>query len=203
MAGFDWDNRNEGIEELSARVAELATRLEDIWRALTDRRVGDSAPSGASGRSSVETFLGMNFESWARRTGFHVARGDGWEPLERTLRSTLEREVGKRWEKLLVRSMGASVLTSFAGGAGVALIDSLFSAASRALKPRRLNLPELAHLPESAFPDAASYRQVLPRGRERTSAHALETRRTSSLELTPVAQAIETTLAERLRRELP
>lgn len=203
MARFDWDNRNDELAELADQVSELASRVEQIWSALAGRGRGEISLAEGVHRGGVEKLLGLNLGSWARRAGYYIARGSGWEPLERTLRSTLEREVGKRWEKLLVRSLGASVLTSFVGGAGVALVDSLSSALSRALKPRRLNLPELTPLAEGYFPGAASYRQVLPRGSERTSARAVGARRTSSSELVPAAQAIESALAERLKRELP
>jgi len=203
MAGFDWDNRDGELEELASRVSELASRVEDVWRALADRRVGELRPTGVFTQGTAERFLGLNLDTWARRAGYHLARGSGLEPLERVLRSTMEREAGKQWEKLLVRSLGASVLTSFAGGAGVALIDSLFSAVSRALKPRRLNLPELAALPQGYFPAVASYQRVLPQGSERTAARAVRERQTSAAELIPATKAIEAALAESLKRELP
>jgi len=203
MAGLDWDSRDDELAELASRVSELASRMDDIWRALTDRRVGELRPTGVFTQGETERFLGLNVDSWARRAGYYLARGSGLEPLERTLRSTIEREAGRQWEKLLVRSLGASVLTSFVGGAGVALVDSLFSAVSRALKPRRLNLPELTPLPQGYFPVVASYQQVAPQGTERTAARAVRERQASAVDLIPATQAIEAALAERLKRELP
>ncbi|OPX22544.1 MAG: hypothetical protein B1H03_04180 [Planctomycetales bacterium 4484_113] len=203
MAGFDWDNRDDELEELASRVSELASRVEEIWRALADRRVGELPPMGIFKQGGIDKLLGLNLNTWARRAGYHLARGSGLEPLERVLRSTIEREAGKQWEKLLVRSLGASVFTSFAGGAGVALIDSLFSAVSRALKPRRLNLPELAPLPQGSFPAVASYQRVLSPGTERTAARTVRERQPRSADLIPAAKAIESALAESLKRELP
>jgi hypothetical protein len=196
---FSINNLTEKIDELEAKVSAVSDQLNTIWATITSRRLADLPLFTEKLDRTSTSLLGLDLNSLAKRIGFIVGRGEGLSSVEKVLSATLERSVGKAWEKFVKGTIGSAILGSFLAGAGVALIDSLFSEIKRAIKPRRLNLPELEEIPRGGFPRFSSYREVLPASWFRPEGTTKQAIKSQSRTALSAGELIEKVVAERLR----
>lgn len=196
---FSTSNLTEKIDELEDKVNALSDQLNTIWATITSRPLADIPFFREKLDSTPTSLLGLNLDSLARRIGFAITKGESVSSIEKILSATAERSIGKAWEKFIKGSIGSSILGSFLAGAGVALIDSLFSNIKRAIKPRRLNLPELEEIPRGGFPRFSSYREVLPASWFRSQDLSKQAVKNQSRIALSAGELIEKVVAERLR----
>ncbi len=156
----------EELDDLAARVEQLNSRVAELWSRIT----ASALPLPGSRREDVfggKELLGVSLESLARRAGFQLTSGASIETVLRTAVQRVEQAAGRSVERWLATTVGGGLMGSFAGGAGVALLEAGMEALVRAFQKRRLTLPEVEERPFGGFPRYAQQQMLMPSGTER------------------------------------
>lgn len=157
------DQRNEDIDALNTRIDELAREIAALKSLPRD----DTGASEGAGTSKLESALDSALESALRRIGITIARGGSLEDAASAVASQLEYVAGRKLESWLAAEAGGGLLGALAGGAGAALFSEAIDAVVRAIKPRRLYLPDVEDTTSAAFPMYAARGSIFPQGGER------------------------------------
>jgi predicted phage tail protein len=158
------DQRAENMDALNARIDELAREVAT----LKSQNGSDDASAASSVRGdALSDALDSALEIAMRRIGITIARGGSLEDAAGAAAATLERFAAGRVESWLVAEAGGGLLGALAGGAGAALFEQAISAALRALKPRRMYLPQAEDAPTGGFPTLISHARIFPHRTER------------------------------------
>ena len=157
------DQRTEDIDALNTRIDELAREVA----ALRAQSRDDTAAGESAGASKLDGALDSALENALRRIGITIARGGSLEDAAGAVASQLEHVAGRKLESWLVAEAGGGLLGALVGGAGAALFEEAVAAVVRALKPRRLYLPEVEESSPAGFPLYAARGSIFPQGAER------------------------------------
>lgn len=158
------DQRDADIDALNTRIDELAREVSSLRPQSTS---DDTGASDSAGLSKLDSALDTALENALRRIGITIARGGTLEDAAGAVASQLERVAGRKLESWLVAEAGGGLLGALVGGAGAALFEEAIAAAMRAIKPRRLYLPEVEDTTPAAFPIRAARGSIFPQGDER------------------------------------
>ncbi len=192
-----FDNLEDRLSDVESRLRELAEQVEATWTFLTSRKLADLPVIRESLEGQSFRLFELDINRLARRIGFAVVKGEGFSGIEQIISTTLEATSNRALQAFLKKSLGASLLSDFATGAGFALIDTIFSAIKRGLKPRKLNLPLLEPVAEGLFPQFASWRMLFPQEELRPkSTHTTDRRWVSTY--TTASEFIEKALVDRM-----
>jgi hypothetical protein len=157
------DQRDADIDALNTRIDELAREVSALKSPPRD----DTGAIEEIGASKLASALDSALENALRRIGITIARGGSLEDAAGAVASQLERVAGRKLESWLVAEAGGGLLGALVGGAGAALFSEAIDAVVRAIKPRRLYLPEVEESPHAGFPVYAARGSIFPQGDER------------------------------------
>lgn len=158
------DQRDADIDALNTRIDELAREVSAL---RSQSASDDNGASDGAGASKLNSALDSALENALRRIGITIARGGTLEDAVGAVASQLERVAGRKLESWLVAEAGGGLLGAFVGGAGAAIFEEAIAAAIRAIKPRRLYLPEVEDTAPAVFPIYAARGSIFPQGGER------------------------------------
>ncbi len=158
------DQRSEDIDALNTRIDELAREVSAL-RSQSPR--DDTGASDSAGVGKLDSALDSALKNALRRIGITIARGGSLEDAAGAVASQLEHVAGRKLESWLVAEAGGGLLGALMGGAGAALFEEAIAAAMRAIKPRRLYLPEVENSSPVGFPVYTARGSIFPQGDER------------------------------------
>ncbi len=199
MTPIPFNSIEDRVEDIDRKLSELAEQINATWSFLTSRRLGEIPFIRERIEERPVRFADIDLDRLVRRLGMTFGRGGGLSSAESVLVSTLEASAGRAWQKFLTKALGTSLFTDFATGVGVSLIDSLFSAIGRAIKPKRLNLPLLPPEPIGSFPSFPTRRGILrERGFRSEQKKVSRIRAKRATDFSSVGDIVERLITQRL-----